>query len=108
MELYLFHSVLVPYLTGSSLCPPIINLFPSLFRRMDLFNSLLSEVMFQKGLDSMDVDELICSINTSSQRGVLQRPFTLLEVKAFLQELDSQNRIFVSWEEDNTGTVYSI
>ena len=75
---------------------------------MNLFNSLLSEVMFQKGLDSMDVDELICSINTSSQRGVLQRPFTLLEVKAFLQDLDSQNRIFVSWEEDNTGTVYSI
>ncbi len=56
----------------------------------------------------MDVDDLISSINTSSQRGALQRPFTLLEVKAFLQDLDSQNRIFVSWEEDNSGTVYSI
>jgi len=76
--------------------------------RMDLFNSLLSEVMFKKGLESMDVDEMICSINTSSQRGETVKPFTLLEVKAFLQTLDSQNRIFVSWEEDNSGTIYTI
>jgi len=76
--------------------------------RMDLFNSLLSEVMFKKGLESMDVDEMICSINTSSQRGDTVKPFTLLEVKAFLQTLDSQNRIFVSWEEDNSGTIYTI
>ena len=75
---------------------------------MNLFNKLLSEVMFRKGLDSMDVDEMISRINTSSQRDSSTKPFTLLEVKAFLQELDSQNRIFVSWEEDNTGTIYSI
>ena len=56
----------------------------------------------------MDVDEMISRINTSSRRDSATKPFTLLEVKAFLQELDSQNRIFVSWEEDNTGTVYSI
>ena len=82
------------------------NLFLS--RRMDLFNSLLSEVMFRKGIESMDVDEMICSINTSSRRGDTVKPFTLLEVKAFLQTLDSQNRIFVSWEDDNSGTIYSI
>mmetsp|Transcript_26476 Transcript_26476/g.43711 ORF Transcript_26476/g.43711 Transcript_26476/m.43711 type:complete len:543 (-) Transcript_26476:1205-2833(-) len=76
--------------------------------RMDLFNSLLSEVMFRKGIESMDVDEMICSINTSSRRGDTVKPFTLLEVKAFLQTLDSQNRIFVSWEDDNSGTIYSI
>ena len=77
---------------------------------MDLFNSLLTEVMFKKGLDSMEVDELICRINTSPQRGDSSKPFTLLEVKAFLQRLDSQNRIFVSWEEEdnNSGTIYSI
>ena len=79
-------------------------------RRMDLFNSLLSEVMFRKGIESMDVDEMICSINTSSRRGESTKPFTLLEVKAFLETLDSQNRIFVSWDEDdgNSGTIYSI
>lgn len=98
----------MPYLTLFSSHIHLTLHFLLLFRRMDLFNSLLSEVMFQKGLDSMDVDELICCINTSSQRGALERPFRLLEVKAFLKELDSQNRIFVSWEEDNTGTVYSI
>lgn len=58
----------------------------------------------------MDVDEMICSINTSSRRGESTKPFTLLEVKAFLETLDSQNRIFVSWDEDdgNSGTIYSI
>jgi hypothetical protein len=56
----------------------------------------------------MDVDEMICNINTHRLRGDTVKPFTLLEVKAFLQTLDSQNRIFVSWEEDNSGTIYSI
>jgi len=56
----------------------------------------------------MDVDEMICNINTHRLRADTVKPFTLLEVKAFLQTLDSQNRIFVSWEEDNSGTIYSI
>ena len=75
---------------------------------MNLFNSLLSEVMFKKGIDSMDVDEMICNINTSSYRSDTVKPYTLLEVKAFLQKLHDENRIFVSWDDGNSGIIYSI
>lgn len=79
-----------------------------LSRRMNLFNSLLSEVMFKKGIDSMDVDEMMCNINTSNQRSHTIKPFSLLEVKTFLQTLHDENRIFVSWEDGNCGIIYSI
>lgn len=85
---------------------------------MNLFNSLLSEIMFKKGIDSMDIDEMIYTMNTTSastftssslpRREEDDRPFTLLEVKTYLQKLHDENRIFVSWDDGNSGIVYSI
>lgn len=86
---------------------------------MNLFNSLLSEIMFKKGIDSMDIDEMIYTMNTTSTSSTSSsslprreedddRPFTLLEVKTYLQKLHDENRIFVSWDDGNSGIVYSI
>ena len=68
----------------------------------------------------MDIDEMIYTMNntststTSSSSSNLRReeeddrPFTLLEVKTYLQKLHDENRIFVSWDDGNSGIVYSI
>jgi hypothetical protein len=77
--------------------------------------------MFKKGIDSMDIDEMIYTMNTTStststttsgsnlpRREEDDRPFTLLEVKTYLQKLHDENRIFVSWDDGNSGIVYSI
>jgi hypothetical protein len=74
--------------------------------------------MFKKGIDSMDIDEMIYTMNTTSttttstsgnlHREEDDRPFTLLEVKTYLQKLHDENRIFVSWDDGNSGIVYSI
>lgn len=76
--------------------------------------------MFKKGIDSMDIDEMIYTMNTTSTSSTSSssslprreeeddRPFTLLEVKTYLQKLHDENRIFVSWDDGNSGIVYSI
>ena len=68
----------------------------------------------------MDIDEMIYTMNTTStststtnssslpHREEDDRPFTLLEVKTYLQKLHDENRIFVSWDDGNSGIVYSI
>ena len=68
----------------------------------------------------MDIDEMIYTMNTTGtststtsssslpRREEDDRPFTLLEVKTYLQKLHDENRIFVSWDDGNSGIVYSI
>lgn len=74
-------------------------------RREDQFNSLLSEIMYNERLDMMDVDELIERMN---KRKESCKPFSLLEVKPFLQKLHRDNRIFLVEEEGRNGVVYAI
>lgn len=72
---------------------------------MELFNSLLSEIMYNNRLDTMDVDEIIGRMN---ERVDALKPFTILEVKPFLKKLHKDNRIFMVEEEGENGAVYSI
>jgi hypothetical protein len=56
-------------------------------------------------IEKMDVEELMTKLNaySSSQK---QEPFTPLEARAYLQQLDSQNNIFMVWDEGTSGVVY--
>lgn len=57
-------------------------------------------------IEKMDVEELMTKLNayTCSQK---QEPFTPLEARTFLQQLDSQKCIFMVWSEGTSGVVYS-
>jgi hypothetical protein len=76
------------------------------FRREEQFNSLLSEIMYNQRLDMMDVDDLIERMNDRHKSWT--KPFTLLEVKPYLQKLHKDNRIFMVEEEGKNGVVYVI
>ena len=74
-----------------------------------LFNSMLSEIMFKQRLDMMDVEEMISrmnSLNDESSPG--DRPFTLLEIRPYLQNLHDGGRIFMVDDEGRNGVVYAI
>ena len=80
-------------------------LLSSFSRREHQFNSLLSEIMYNQRLDMMDVEEMIERMNKSQKSC---KPFTLLEVKPFLQKLHKDNRIFMVEDEGKHGVVYAI
>lgn len=73
--------------------------------RMKLFNSILSEIMFNRQLDMMDVEEMIEKMNAHQSSS---KPFTLLEIKPFLHKLHDASRIFMVEDEGNMGVVYSV
>ena len=61
--------------------------------------------MYNQRLDQMDVDDIIERMN---ERSKSCKPFTVLEVKPFLQKLHRDNRIFMVEEEGKNGVVYAI
>lgn len=87
--------------------------------RMQLFNSILHEVMFKKNLDTIDVDEMLLKINAYQEAKVLMntyepsesdrnnsmKPFSMLEIKPFLQKLHDSNKLFMDEDE---GKVYAL
>lgn len=74
--------------------------------RVDLFNSALGEIMFRRGIDAMDVEEMIEKANATLP--LSSKRFTLLEIKPYLQKLDIEGRIFVVEDEGKQGTVYTM
>ena len=74
-------------------------------RRVKLFNSILAEIMFKKRLEEMDVAEMLGKMNAQVAPA---KPFTLLEIKPFLQQLDGNGRIFLVEDEGTMGKVYSV
>ena len=87
------------------ICKLLIMSRSLLISREDQFNSLLSEIMYNQRLDQMDVDDIIERMN---ERSKSCKPFTVLEVKPFLQKLHRDNRIFMVEEEGKNGVVYAI
>ncbi|KAL7481829.1 hypothetical protein ACHAW6_007515, partial [Cyclotella cf. meneghiniana] len=75
-------------------------------QRKELFTTGVSKVMTRLHIEKMDVEELMTKLNayTCSQK---QEPFTPLEARTFLQQLDSQKCIFMVWSEGTSGVVYS-
>ena len=61
-------------------------------------------------VEEMSIDEILSRVNDTVQdqkasSAALARPFTNLEIRTYLNELDRQQRIMVTWD---TGTVYKI
>eukprot|EP00804_Cyclotella_cryptica_P005197 CCRYP_014242-RA/>CCRYP_014242-RA protein AED:0.06 eAED:0.06 QI:414/1/1/1/1/1/3/578/785 len=74
-------------------------------QRKELFKAGVYQVMTRLHVEKMDVEELITKVNaySSSQN---QEPFTPLEARAYLQHLDTQNNVFMVWDEGKSGVVY--
>lgn len=90
---------------SSSSQQPLNVSLSSRSRRVKLFNSILAEIMFKKRLEEMDVAEMLGKMNAQVAPA---KPFTLLEIKPFLQDLDSNGRIFLVEDEGTMGTVYAV
>ena len=83
--------------------------------------SSLNEIMMKRMVDEMSIEGILSKVNaakgTQQQKaGAAQgslfgggadprRPFTNLEIRSYLSELDRQQKIMVTWD---TGTVYRI
>lgn len=74
-------------------------------RRMRLFNSVLSEILFRPRLDMMEVEDMVEKLNEHHKS---TKPFTLLEIKPYLQKLHDDNRIFMVEDEGKMGIVYVV
>jgi len=74
--------------------------------RIQLFNSTLSEIMFRKRLETLDVEEMIEKINTAHHSS--SKPFTHLEIQPYLQKLHDTGLIFMVEDEGKMGVVYAI
>lgn len=61
--------------------------------------------MFKQRLEKLDVEEMIEKMNTKQQSS---KPFTLLEIKPYLQTLDDESRIFMVEDEGRMGTIYAV
>ena len=113
-----------PVMISSNSNTTIISLPTNLHVRMKLFNTLLSEVMFKQREDMMDIENMLsrmndsllhisCS-NTEQQRHLSlttsssNKPFTLLEIKPYLQILHDSGHIFLVEDEGRHGVVYAI
>lgn len=92
-------------LSSSSLPTLSSSLHSTHSRRVKLFNSILSEIMFKQRLDTMDVETMIERMN---EQQTSSKPFTLLEIKPFLQQLDGDGRILLVEDEGKMGTVYAV
>jgi len=53
----------------------------------------------------MDVETMIERMN---EQQTSSKPFTLLEIKPFLQQLDGDGRILLVEDEGKMGTVYAV
>lgn len=62
--------------------------------------------MFKIRLDMMDVEDMIERMN--SHHNTSSKPFTLLEIKPYLQKLHDNSRIFLVEDEGKMGVVYAI
>jgi len=74
---------------------------------MKLFNSILTEIMFRQRLDIMDVEEMMEKLNQNVDSSK-KKPFTLLEIKPYLQKLHDESRIFLVEDEGSMGVIYAI
>lgn len=72
---------------------------------MRLFNSVLSEILFRPRLDMMEVEDMVEKLNEHHKS---TKPFTLLEIKPYLQKLHDDNRIFMVEDEGKMGIVYVV
>ena len=66
--------------------------------------------MTKRMVEEMSIDDILTQVNDATQEqksssAALARPFTNLEIRTYLNELDRQQRIMVTWD---TGTVYKI
>ena len=66
--------------------------------------------MTKRMVEEMSIDDILTQVNDTTQElmsssAALARPFTNLEIRTYLNELDRQQRIMVTWD---TGTVYKI
>ena len=83
--------------------------------------SSLNEIMMKRRVDEMSIEGILSKVNAAkgtqqqkagAEQGSLfgggadpTRPFTNLEIRSYLSELDRQQKIMVTWD---TGTVYRI
>merc|ERR1719253_2486899 len=74
-------------------------------RRLSLFNSLLAEILYLTGHDVLDVRELLEKLGTRC-RAQSAPPFTVLEIRPYLQKLEDEGRIFLE-EEGGREVVYA-
>eukprot|EP00562_Extubocellulus_spinifer_P006790 CAMPEP_0178525444 /NCGR_PEP_ID=MMETSP0696-20121128/30184_1 /TAXON_ID=265572 /ORGANISM="Extubocellulus spinifer, Strain CCMP396" /LENGTH=426 /DNA_ID=CAMNT_0020156855 /DNA_START=204 /DNA_END=1484 /DNA_ORIENTATION=- len=97
-------------------------------QRRQLFCTKLNEVMIQRMVEEMSIDDILAKVNAAIQDqkpssaaaasgGLFEvgdkksggtdptRSFTNLEIRSYLNELDRQQKIMVTWD---TGTVYKI
>ena len=87
------------------ICKSIYN------RRRQLFCTNLNDVMMKRMVEEMSIDEILARVNDTigeqkiSSSAAVARPFTNLEIRSYLNELDRQQKIMVTWD---TATVYKI
>lgn len=95
-------------------------------RRRDLFVAALGEIMNREARDSLQITEIVSGANgillrcseedavdavgrkrrtASGCETVPEPPFTDLEARSYLGELDKENRVMITWD---SGTVYRI
>ena len=79
-------------------------------RRRQLFCTNLNDIMTKRMVEEMSIEDILTQVNDTTQEqksssATLARPFTNLEIRTYLNELDRQQRIMVTWD---TGTVYKI
>jgi hypothetical protein len=67
--------------------------------------------MMKRMVEEMSIDEILARVNDTigeqkiSSSAAVGRPFTNLEIRSYLNELDRQQKIMVTWD---TATVYKI
>lgn len=80
-------------------------------QRRQLFCTNLNDVMMKRMVEEMSIDEILARVNDTigeqkiSSSAAVARPFTNLEIRSYLNELDRQQKIMVTWD---TATVYKI
>lgn len=80
-------------------------------QRRQLFCTNLNDVMMKRMVEEMSIDDILARVNDTigeqkiSSSAAVARPFTNLEIRSYLNELDRQQKIMVTWD---TATVYKI
>lgn len=69
--------------------------------RESQFNSIFFNVVREKMIDSIDINELMSEVNAANKNKI----FTELELRSHLQRLDKESKIMVTWD---TGTIYML
>lgn len=75
-----------------------------------MFCTNLNDIMTKRMVEEMSIEEILARVNDTikeqnTSSAAVAKPFTNLEIRSYLNELDRQQRIMVTWD---TGTVYKI